>query len=161
MTEEPIFDAELAGFLQSGIAIHVGSAAALVPQLTRAAGCRVSPDRRIVTVFVDSAASTGLLEILRAKGAIAAVFTKPKSHRTVQLKGSEARISTPEAADLALVRQQVEAFSAELASIGFPPRLGQTIVGGREAHYVALSFVPTSAFVQTPGPSAGTALKSP
>lgn len=159
MTAEPLIDAELAAFMQSGISMHVGSARGGLPQLARAAGCRVSPDRRRVTMFVIPAQSIGVLDQIAANGAVAAVFTKPRSHRTVQLKGSDARIVSASAQDEALVRRQVEAFGAELASIGFPDRLGATLALAAPATLLAVTFTPTSAFVQTPGPAAGTALK--
>ena len=138
--------------------MHLGTARGGLPQVTRAAGCRVGPDRRRVTVFVIPAQSVGVLDDIAANGAVAAVFTKPKSHRTVQLKGRDARIGTATAQDEELVRAQVEAFRAELAEIGFPERLGSTLALGGTGPLLAVTFTIASAFVQTPGPGAGKAL---
>lgn len=160
MTAEPLIDAELAAFLQSGISMHIGSARAGVPQLTRAAGCRVAPDRRRVSLFVVPAQSIAVLDDVAANGVVAAVFTKPRSHRTVQLKGGDARIGSASPQDEELVRRQVEAFRAELASIGFPERLGATLALGGAGTLLAITFTPAAAFVQTPGPGAGHALKA-
>ena len=158
----PLIDEELAAFLQSGIALHVASVGpGNVAQLPRAAGCRVAPDRRVVTVYLVESQGREVLEQLRADGAIAVVFTKPRSHRTVQLKGSDARVFAPDPSELPAIDRQVEGFDAELRAIGFPDRFGCTLAGGSAAGLAAVAFTPTSAFVQTPGPSAGTALKSP
>jgi|SRR5688572_9916117 hypothetical protein len=160
MDAAPLIDEELAAFLQSGIAMHAASVGpGNVAQIARAAGCRVAPDRRSVTIYLVESQGRELLEHLRAAGAISVVFTKPKSHRTVQLKGGDARIVEARADDLADVDRQVAAFDAELSSIGFPRRFGWILAGGSPAGLAAVAFTPTGAFLQTPGPSAGTALR--
>lgn len=161
MAAATLIDAELAEFLQSGISMHLGTARAGLPQVTRAAGCRVAPDRRRVTLFVIPVQSVGVLDDIAANGAVAAVFTRPRSHRTVQLKGEDARIGTATAQDEEFVRAQVEAFRAELAQIGFPDRLGSTLALGSPGPLLAVTFTVASAFVQTPGPGAGKALARP
>ena len=160
MSAEPLIDEELAAFLQSGIALHVASVGpGNVPHITRAAGCRISPDRLAVTVYLVESHGREVLEQLRANGRIAVVFTRPKTHRTVQLKGIDAQVSAPRPADMAEVDRQVEAFGEELRSIGFPDRFGRTLAGTSASGLAAITFRPTGAFVQTPGPSAGSALK--
>jgi hypothetical protein len=159
MASEPILDTELAHFLQSGVAMHAASVSGRTPQVTRAAGCRVSPDLRSVTIFVVTSHSEALLADLRAHGSIAVVFTRPKSHRTVQLKGTDARVLALAPGDAELAWRQVDVFNAELAALRFAPELGRTLLGGGESPLAAVTFTPTSAFVQTPGPAAGTALK--
>lgn len=161
MDAAPLIDEELAAFLQSGIAVHAASVGpGNVAQLARAAGCRIAPDRRSVTVYLVQSQGSELLDQVRASGAIAVVFTKPKSHRTVQLKGGDARVIAPRAEDLADIDRQVGAFDAELSSIGFPKRFGWVLAGGSPAGLAAITFTPTGAFLQTPGPSAGSALRS-
>ena len=160
MNEAPLIDEEVAAFLQSGISMHAASVApGNIPALTRVAGCRVSPDRRTVTVYVVESQSRELLEDVRACRAIAAVFTKPGSHRTVQLKGIDARPVAVAAEDAADVDRQVAGFDAILQKAGFPERFGWTLAGGSPLGLAGIAFTPTGAFVQTPGPTAGTALK--
>lgn len=161
MDAAPLIDEELAGFLQSGISMHAASVGpGNVAHVTRVAGCRIAPDRRTVTVYLVESQGRDLLEDLRAKGTIAVVFTKPKSARTVQLKGTDARIVPVRPQDAVDVDRQVGAFDADLRAIGFPDRFGWTLAGGSPLGLAAVVFTPTSAFVQTPGPSAGTVLKS-
>jgi len=159
MPAEPILDAELADFLQSGVAMHAASTSGRTPEVTRAAGCRVAPDRGSVTIYVVESHSEALLAAVRASGAIAVVFTRPTSHRAVQLKGIDARVVPPVDADLELIERQVDIFDAELASMRFAPQLGRTLLGGVRPKMAAITFTPSCAFEQTPGPAAGMALK--
>jgi hypothetical protein len=160
MAHAPLIDEEVAAFLQSGISMHAASVASgNIPVLTRVAGCRVAPDRRIVTVYFVESQGRELLECIRATGAIAVVFTKPGSHRTVQLKGIDARAVPVHPQDAPDVDRQVAVFDAGLHKVGFPERFGWTLAGGSPLGLAAIAFTPTAAFVQTPGPSAGTALK--
>src|SRR5688572_3150810 len=113
MDAGPLIDEELAAFLQSGISMHAGAVGpGNVPQIARAAGCRVAPDRRSVTVYMVESQARELLAQLRASGAIAVTFTKPRSHRTVQLKGGDARVVAVRPQDALDVDRQVGAFDA-------------------------------------------------
>jgi hypothetical protein len=160
MDAAPLIDEELAGFLQSGISMHAASVdPGNVAHITRVAGCRIAPDRRSVTVYVVESQSREVLEQVRATGAVAVAFTKPKSARTVQLKGRDARVVPVRPQDAVDVDRQVGAFDADLRAIGSPDRFGWTLAGGSALGLAAITFTPASAFVQTPGPSAGTALK--
>ena len=160
MSEAPLIDDELAAFLQSGISMHASAVGqGNVPQVTRAAGCRIAPDRRTVTVYLVESQGRELLEAVRANGAIAVAFTRPKTHRTVQLKGVDARVIPVRPEDAADVDRQVAVFDAELRAVGFPERFGWTLAGGGPLGLAAVAFTPAQAFLQTPGPSAGTTLK--
>lgn len=155
-----LIDDELAGFLQSGISMHAAAVGSgNLAHLARAAGCRVAPDRRSLTVYVVESQARELLDALRANPVVAVAFTKPRSHRTVQLKGTDARVVGVPPDDFPDVDRQVAVFDAELRSIGFPERFGRTLAGGSLLGLAAITFTPSSGFLQTPGPSAGTALK--
>ena len=160
MEAGPLIDEELAGFLQSGISMHAASVGSgNIAHVARAAGCRVARDRRSVTVYLVESQAREVLDDLRVRPAVAVVFTRPRSHRTVQLKGSDARVAPVREEEFAEVDRQVAVFEAELRSIGFPDRFGRTLAGGSALGLAAITFTPTSGFLQTPGPSAGTALK--
>ena len=162
MEDAPLIDEELAAFLQSGISMHAASAGSgNLPQVTRAAGCRISPDRRTVTVYLVESQARALLEDVRTNGAIAVAFTRPKTLRTVQLKGLDARVVPVRPVDAADVDRQVAVFDAELRSVGFPDRFGWTLAGGSPLGLAAIAFTPAKAFLQTPGPTAGSTLKCP
>jgi hypothetical protein len=162
MDAAPLIDEELAAFLQGGISMHAASVGpGNVAHITRAAGCRVAPDRRTVTVYVVESQSRELLAQVRANGAIAVAFTRPNTHRTVQLKGTDAHVVPVRPQDAIDVDRQVAGFDADLRKAGFPDRFGWTLAGGSALGLAAIAFTPTSAFVQTPGPAAGTTLKAP
>jgi hypothetical protein len=151
-----ILDSENASFICSGVSISAASGrAGALPSLARVIGCRVSPDRRCVTLLLASTPGAALLDDIRRSGAIAVVFTQPSTHRTVQLKGSDARIVPPEVSDRDLAERYTGAFVAELAPLGHPEQIVRTLLAHEPDDMVTVQFTPSSAFSQTPGPSAG------
>lgn len=161
MSQPPLIDEELAAFLCGPVAINVASRAAdKVPVLVRASGCRVAPDRRRVTLFLARSKSEAVIEALRATRVVAAVFTLPSSHRSVQLKGADAEVDPPAAGDYEKVGRYIEAFSREIDPLGYRPEMGRALLWLDAADLVALSFTPSAAFTQTPGPGAGAPLRA-
>ena len=161
MTAETYIDAELAAFIEGGVSILAASRdAGRVPNLARAVGCRVSADRTRVTLFLLASKSGALLADFRDNGAIAVVFSQPSSHRTVQLKGAGVALAALEEGDAVRIARYREAFVREIAAIGWEPSLPATLLAGARGDVVAVAFTVTAAFVQTPGPAAGTPLKA-
>jgi hypothetical protein len=156
-----LLDEAHAAFIQSHVAINVGARDAdNVATLARALGCRVSADRRMVTVFVSVPRSQSLLDNLRANGAIAVVISRPSTHQTIQLKGTDAAIAPIEDADRATIAAYLESFVEDLASIGYRENFARIVLSGAEDQVVAVTFTPTAAFAQTPGPGAGARLRT-
>lgn len=156
MTDPILLDATQARFLTQRVSILMGScSAAGIPSVVRAYGCRVSPDRRSITVFLAVEQSSAVLEDLRAGGAVAVVFSRPSTHETLQLKGTHARIVPLEEGDRELMRAYGQSFRDEIGVIGYYDPFSSAIMGGVEAEAIGVSFTPTAAFEQTPGPSAG------
>ena len=142
--------------LRTGFMVTVASRdAAHVPSVTRALGCRVAPDRRRVTVFLLASQSATLRRDLRETGAIAAVFSQPSTHRTIQLKGSDATLGAIEPGDMELIDANAAAALADLVLSGFPESFARTLFAYDAPDLVAIGFTPSTAFVQTPGPQAG------
>lgn len=157
----PLIDAEHVAFMQGGVSISVGGCNAdNMPSLSRAIGCRVSIDRREVTVFVAATHAVALLSDVGANGAIAVVFSQPSTNRTMQLKGRDARILPPLTSDLQLVDAYRDSFIAELVPLGYEARLMRAFQACAPSDVVALTFTPCAAFSQTPGPQAGEPLKT-
>lgn len=157
----PLLDDELAAFMQQdGISLTLGSCSAdLQPSVGRAAGCRVSPDRSTVNIFVSQVQLAPVLAHVRETGRIAAVFSSPATHRTLQLKGRDARIGPFAPEDLAVVHRYRETFIAGLGPLGYPRPLIRTLLAFPDEDLVTLSFTPLEAYSQTPGPNAGRALQ--
>ena len=154
--DNPLADEANFALLRTGFMVTVASRdAAHVPSVTRALGCRVAPDRRRVTVFLLASQSATLLLDLRETGAIAAVFSQPSTHRTIQLKGADATLGAVEPGDVELIEANAAAALADLALAGFPESFARTIFAYDTPDVVAVGFTPSTAFVQTPGPQAG------
>jgi hypothetical protein len=156
----PVLDAASAAFIQGPVSVIVASRnAELVADVVRGCGCRVSSNRRQVTVLVEPGRASSLLEDVAANGMIAVVFSQPSTHQTIQLKGTDARIVRVTAADRAAVRRHQCDWSADLGHIGFGPSFSAALHGGTGV-LAAIRFTPAAAFQQTPGPAAGQPLRS-
>jgi hypothetical protein len=159
MATDPLIDEELAAFLQSGVSVHAASRDAQnVPDMVRGLACRLSADRRRVTVFLLASQCGEMLRDFAANGAIAFVASLPSTHRTVQLKGTDAVAGPPQPGDKELVARQRAAFEFDLVTLGYAKTLPSTLVAGEWPDVVAVTFTPNAAFVQTPGPGAGAPL---
>jgi hypothetical protein len=152
----PLLDPEDAAFVAGGVTISVASRDdACRPSVGRALGCRVAPDRSRVTLFLARTPNVRLLDDLVRSRAVSVCFSQPSTHRTIQLKGGDALIGPVDARDLTLMRVQIDAKVAELVPLGYEEALVRNVFSGAPNDIVAVSFTPTSAFMQTPGPKAG------
>ena len=161
MTRSALIDEELAAFLRGPVSISVASrAAGNEPVLVRCSGCGVSADRRRVTLFLARSKSQPVIEAIGATRAVAAVFSLPSSHRSVQLKGTDAGIGAPTAGDADAVARYAEAFAREIEPLGYSGAMARALLWVDPGDLVTLSFTPTAAFMQTPGPGAGAPLRA-
>lgn len=156
----PLLDAEHAAFiLLPGISITAASRAAdRRPVLGRALGCRVAPDRSRVAVQVSGDQNAALVAALRDSRVIAVVFSQPSTHRTIQLKGTDAQVEPAGPEDRECARRWTEGFVAELAGMGYAASLVETFLWCDPAGLRTVTFTPCAAFQQTPGPGAGAPL---
>jgi hypothetical protein len=156
-----ILDEEHAAFIQGGVSVVIATRSAeLVPAVARGCGCRVSADRRRVTVLLNPAEAGSLLANVAANGMMAVVFSQPSTHRTIQLKGTDARVARATTADRLIAARHAEAWVSDLTSIGYGTDLARAIHGPAEGGLVAITMTPSAAFQQTPGPGAGAVLRS-
>ncbi|SDB59560.1 hypothetical protein SAMN02982931_04810 [Bauldia litoralis] len=86
-------------------------------------------------------------------------FTQPSTHRSIQLKADSAVLSTVDATDGAAVAVQTAGLRAELVDDGYSEAFAAAYCAYEPDELAAVDFVPESAFVQTPGPNAGSALQ--
>ena len=155
-------DAEHAAFISGGVSIQVaGRDAANETTVTRAVGCRVTGDRQRITVFVSAAQSGALLADVRANGVIAVVFSQPSTHRAIQVKGTDATVVSLEPDDPHLIAAYRTKLAAQVAPLGFSEAFVRSLLSIAPGEVVAIAFTPCAAFLQTPGPKAGSALRSP
>jgi hypothetical protein len=154
-----LLDEDNAAFIQSGVSIVGASRGAdLVPSIARVSGCRVSADRRAVSIYLPHSQALELVEDVGASGRIAVVFSRPSTHRTLQLKADDARVRALRPGELAVIERYVESFACEIEPLGHSRGQARALLLCPEEDLVAIDFVPNAAFEQTPGPKAGTPL---
>lgn len=155
----PIVTEDDARFMQGGVSISVASRdRRFVPSLARSAGCRLSPGHHDVTILLLRSQARQLLQDVADTGAIAVVFSEPSTHRTIQLKGRDARIDTVKPADTTVADRHRTAFADDIIPLGYARELAHAIHGFTTDDLVAVTFTPTDIFQQTPGPGAGVRL---
>lgn len=153
-------DEQLA-FMQQGVSITVSTCdAQLIPSVSRALGCKVSPDRLSLTLYVSKIQATGVLRDIALNGKIAVVFSEPPTHRTIQVKGKDARVTEIDEHALSVVEKHEKDFAEDLLAIGFSRAFTHGLLHCPASELVAVTFTPASAFSQTPGPKAGERLDS-
>jgi hypothetical protein len=156
----PLLDAANADFIASGVSINASSRTVEnIPVMARAVACRVSPDRRTVTLLFPTAGSSELLDGIRASRQIAVVFSRPSTHETVQLKGTDAAIVPPQKRDIKLIEKHCDRFVADLCPLGYDEALVRALMWFDPADLSSVTFGPSEAFIQTPGPRAGEPMK--
>lgn len=156
-----VIDLAWAVFLAGPVAINVASRSpAMVPSVARAYGCRVSPDRRQVTILLAEGRARAVLRDLAEGGPIAAVFSRPQTHVSLQLKGERAEVLPATAADLELMRAYGLAFAAEICALGYSEAFAGRFAKPCGEPAAAVRFEPLALFEQTPGPRAGEPLGS-
>ncbi|HWJ05818.1 MAG TPA: hypothetical protein VNS57_08510 [Steroidobacteraceae bacterium] len=148
-------DPDHAAFVQGGVSVVVSSRNdQLVADVLRGCGCRVSRNRRKVTVLVERERAGTVVDDIRANGHIAVVFSQPSTHRTLQLKGTDATVARATPADLRTSRGHLEAWMADMQKLGYEGAFTRA-VRGEGSDLLAISFTVAAAFEQTPGPAAG------
>lgn len=129
-----------------------------IPSVARAVGYRISADARQLAVFVVARQAERVIADLRASAQAAVVFTEPSTHRTVQVKGNDARVAPLEEGDWPVINAYADDLVAEICPLGYPEPLIRKMTECTPQQVVAVRFTPTAAFGQTPGPRAGAAL---
>jgi len=147
-----MLDDELKGFLESDVAIVVGTCDGdLAPEIVRAFAARVDGEGEAIWLFVGRVAAERTLANLRANRRVSVTFCSPENYRTVQIKGRFRDVEEARPEDRAAIDRYQDAFVATVAKYG----LSEVIRNIWGADPIRLSFAPESVFDQTPGPGAG------
>jgi len=156
-----LLDESAAAFLyRPGISITAAASdGRSVARIGRCLGCRVAADRTRVTVFIASAQYRTFFDALEASRRIAVVFSYPSTHQTMQLKGSEAEVGSLAPGDHEIIARHVDDFVDELGRLGYPRDVVRAYHWCEAAEVRAVTFAPSAAFEQTPGPGAGAPLR--
>ena len=122
-------------------------------------GAAGSTDRG-VRVLVQRGRCAPALDALAARAGIAVTFSRPTDHRSIQLKAPGARASPrPMRRTGARSSGSSPPFAAALAAVGYLPSFLASFTATTPRTSPRSSSVPEEAFVQTPGPGAGSALR--
>lgn len=158
---DPLIDTELAAFLCGAVSMLVATAnTQRQPSLVRALGCRLSADRRELTLLLARSRSAPVIAGLQSNPAVAVVFSQPSTHRTLQLKADAATLEPAADGDAALAGAYRERMVPELARVGMSEAFTRAFLAFAEDDLVALRLRPTVAFSQSPGPQAGQLLSA-
>ncbi|MFZ5892666.1 MAG: hypothetical protein ACOY0T_16525 [Myxococcota bacterium] len=149
-------DAELVEFLESGVAILVGSCdRAATPCCLHGVGLRASAQSSEVQVYLLRALADRMLENFRDNPQIAVTFSRAADHRSLQLKGTVLSIDDTPEEERTVHERYMACYGASLLALGLPPQ-----IAGGIAYWpsVRISFRVNALFEQTPGPHAGSPL---
>lgn len=154
-----VLSSDIVQFCQSGVGIAIASSDGEGrPVVGRGLACRIDEAGQVRVVF-RSDANRDLLLALAGGGGIAVTFSQPSTHRSIQLKALGARAAETLAADADLAALQTTAFKAELVEDGYWQGFAERYCAFDSEQLSAIEFVPEHAFVQTPGPGAGSPLQ--
>ena len=158
-----VIDEEQADWMvQSGSSITIASCnASAAPSLGQGVGCRIDASRERVTIFVLEPRNLAVLEDVRAGRAFAVVFTHGGSLRSLQLKAEGAREVPLQPGDNERIGSYIGSVTMQWSQIGVPLEFAQALLPRGPGRVLGIEFTPYIAFDQTPGPRAGTALRSP
>lgn len=152
-----MIDEALAGFLQEGLGIHLGTRdQRLAPNGARALAARVETGGAELAVYLARVAARRLLPDLEANGQAAVVFARPRDDRACQVKGTFLGVRRVRESERAAVTAQWHGFLTNLETIGIPRA---TLQQWATWPLVAVRLRVTAVFEQTPGPAAGTQLR--
>jgi hypothetical protein len=148
---------ELAGFLESGVAITVATRDdERQPDGAWAWAARVHEDRAHLTLFLHPEGAAAMLRNLEVHPEIAAVLDRPSDHRACQVKGVFEASRRARAEERPHVERQVDGFRADLETIGMSR--GMT-AAWKCWPCTAIRIRVTGLFEQAPGPGAGEPLR--
>ncbi len=154
-----MLDRDNAAFIQTGVSISLASCAPDgLPSMSRGLGCKLIDEGRQVGVFLRRSQSLALLDNIRSSGRIANVFSLPSSNRTLQLKGSDVRILPFAPEELPVIERHIADFVLEVVPLGMSEAVVRAILAYTPDDLVTVTYSPSAAFSQTPGPKAGTPL---
>lgn len=150
---------DIAAFCESGISVIVALGASdAAPVAGTGCGCRILDNGRMRLLLL--AGSNGALLDAAERGApVAATFSKPVTHRSIQIKGTGTLRAEPTEEDRQAALHQMAGLRNELREVEYNSRFSEAYCHVEVDDIAVVEFAPQVAFVQTPGPGAGAELK--
>lgn len=100
-----------------------------------------------------------LIEAVLRGSPIAATFSRPTTHGSLQFKARSARLDEPDKDDYLAAERQRERFFSELIECAYPPGFTERYTAFAPHELIVVEFDPDETFDQTPGPAAGARLR--
>jgi hypothetical protein len=129
-----------------------------IASVARSLGCRFSADASKMTLLFCPAEAEELLQQIARDRRIAVIFSLPSTHESLQLKATDALATEPLESDRDIVHAYRQAFVEEVEKLGFSRPAIETMLACDCEDLAAVTFTPSAAFSQTPGPNAGHAI---
>jgi general stress protein 26 len=147
---------DLVAMMARGVSVNVASrGASLRPSVMRAMASSVDAAAGTVTVYLARRQSAQLLRDIESTGCIAAIFSEPSTHITVQLKATATTLRDAKEEDRPALERYLASMEQEILRVGHPPPVTRAMLSWRLDDLVAVTFAPEQVFEQTPGSKAG------
>ena len=160
-TPLPPLKPEFLAMLVKGVSLMLSSCDhALNPSVMRAVGSRIDDGGRRITAYLGRSQSRQLLADIATTGRLAAVFSQPSTHLTLQLKSRRVSIREARADDQPFMDRYRRSMEQEISTVGFAPVYAQALLAHDPGELVAVEFEPDEAYDQTPGQRAGSPLQA-
>ncbi len=144
--------------LSPGRSLLVGTAdASGWPACCRAVALRVHPDRQGLTLYLPVATGAEAVANIASTRRVAIVASDPVSHESLQLKGRTQAVRVAEEEEAGLVEEYFERLTDVLDAVGLPRAVSRTLTRWPA---FAIEVSVEAVFEQTPGPRAGSLLRS-
>jgi hypothetical protein len=151
-------DPSLVRYLGNGMSIVVGTVgAAGWPATCRAVALVGHEDGLGVTVYLPVATSAETIANVASNGRVAIVSSCPTDHGTVQLKGRSRGVRVACEGEAEVIHAQMERFADVLDQVGIPRRITRSFTSWP---VFAVDVEVEAVFEQTPGPRAGSLVRS-
>jgi hypothetical protein len=148
---------DIAAFCQRGLSICLASSDRRgEPIAGLGLACRQDGPR--LRILLVRRGHERLLRAVAEGAPVAATFSQPETHRSIQLKSASASLAPFLPADEPELLRQSAAMRDELVSVGYSAAFATIYSGLDRQEMAAVVLVPEQAFVQTPGPTARSAL---
>ena len=144
--------------LSPGRSLLVGTAdASGWPACCRGVALSVHPDRQGLTLYVPVATGAETVANIASTGRVAIVSSDPVSHETLQLKGRTRAVRVAAEDEAGLVEEFFERLADVLDAVGLPRGVSRAVTRWPA---FAIEVAVEAVFEQTPGPRAGSLLRS-
>ena len=121
-------------------------------------GCRILPGGRM-RLLIQRPGNERALELAATGARIAATYSQPITHRSIQVKGARSAVVTPTEEDRQAALRQLAGLNAELVEIEYTHGFADAYCALDPDNLAAIEFEMEAAYVQTPGPGAGAELR--